>query len=68
MKQTEKASIEECGCEFTTLWNNETSESCCFLSKCRCKKHYNEQFVAEINGIREGFEPENPLPLQEVTK
>ena len=43
----ERKTVEDCGCEFTELWDYETGGSCCFLSKCKCQKHYDEQLVAE---------------------
>ena len=58
----EKKTIEKCGCEFTTI--SSKYGSCCFLSKCRCQKHYNEQFKATIDGVTEHYTPSNIIPLE----
>ena len=61
-------SKEDCGCEFITL--SDENGSCTFLHKCRCKKHYNEQFYGKWydgdgNLHEDEIEPSNPLPLEE---
>ena len=38
--------IESCGCEFTHFWDD-NGGSCCYLTKCKCQKHYEEQLEAE---------------------
>lgn len=62
--------VEKCGCEFTTVWDNE-GNSCCFLSRCKCKKHYDEQLVAEWHDheghhkiVREPEEVSGLIPLE----
>jgi len=68
-KTMEKTTTEPCGCEFFSQWD-ENGNSSCFLSKCRCQKHYDEQFVAkwiDAEGEHcETYEPSNPLPLEKT--
>lgn len=68
---TETKFTEECGCEYTTY--SEKEGSCTFLTKCKCKKHYNEQFIAEWydgdgNFNREPITPSNIVPLTLTTE
>ena len=42
----EEITTEKCGCEFRHLSNEITGDSCCYLIKCKCKKHYDEQLLA----------------------
>ena len=62
--------VENCGCEFTSVWDEEGSGQCS-LTKCKCKKHYDEQLVAEwYDGeghhrvVRELEEVDGLLPLE----
>jgi len=41
----EKIETEPCGCEFTTEISGEHSHT--ILTKCRCKRHFEEQLIAE---------------------
>ena len=41
-----ETTIESCGCEFLSIWDN-LGNSMTILSKCKCEKHFKEQFVAE---------------------
>ena len=63
MAQTRKE-IAPCGCEFTTFI--EGNERCTFLSRCRCQKHYDEQFIAKFGTHTERIE--NPIPLLPLEK
>jgi len=62
-----KITIEKCGCEFTTY--SDESGSNTFLTKCKCKKHYEEQYKAvwyDSEGRHEeALELDNPLPLED---
>jgi hypothetical protein len=54
---------ESCGCEFVTaIYDNSASTT--HLDKCRCQKHYDEQFFVEIDGKKVHYEPENVVPLE----
>jgi hypothetical protein len=67
----EQVNIEKCGCEFRSVYSDE-GESMCLLTRCRCEKHYEEQFVAEWSDHeghhREQIQPENPLRLEVQNK
>jgi len=70
----ETKTIEECGCEFTSVWDK-FGNNMCVLTKCRCKKHYEEQLVAEWYDheghhciIREPEEVDGLIPLEVETK
>jgi hypothetical protein len=47
MTEHSKIDKEDCGCEFISYWDDKTGDSCCYLHKCRCRKHYDEQFWGE---------------------
>ena len=46
MEAGQEVKKEVCGCEFTSIWD-EQGNSMCVLTKCRCQKHYDEQLEAE---------------------
>jgi hypothetical protein len=64
----ERVHKELCGCEFTEFVSGDLEHSFCTLTKCRCKRHYEEQFIAEWYDEEghhcEEYEPQPLIPLE----
>ena len=67
---TQEITTEDCGCEFTTY--HDENGSMTFLSRVRCKRHYDEQFIAEWHDAegshRERYTPSTVIPLEKSVK
>ena len=66
----QEKTIEKCGCEFLSVWDNH-GNSMCVLTKCSCQKHYDQQLKAEWYDqkgyhkiVREPEEVSGLIPLE----